>query len=118
MGWFYLVFGLAGIANVAVWTIAMAMTLEFGTESERPAYIGLANTLVAPTAFLIPLFGGWLADMAGYQTTFIASAIGGLITLCVIDIFLERSKKDTPWNHYRTIIVSGGYCYRLGLEPL
>ena len=32
VGWFYLVFGLAGIANVAVWTIAMAMTLEFGNE--------------------------------------------------------------------------------------
>jgi MFS family permease len=59
---FYLVFILAGIANVAYWTIGMAMTLEFGSEAERPVYIGLANTLVAPAAFLVPLFGGWLAD--------------------------------------------------------
>lgn len=95
VGWFYLVFGLAGIANVAVWTIAMAMTLEFGKESERPAYIGLANTLVAPTAFLIPLFGGWLADLEGYQATFIASAMGGLITAMVLMFFLKDHKKKS-----------------------
>jgi MFS family permease len=91
--WFYLVFGLAGIANVAVWTIAMAMTLEFGSETERPAYIGLANTLVAPTAIIAPLFGGWLADSAGYQAAFITSAIGGLATLIVIVLKLKDSKK-------------------------
>jgi MFS family permease len=95
VGWFYLVFGLAGIANVAVWTIAMAMTLEYGTETERPAYIGLANTLVAPSAFLIPLIGGWLADTAGYQTTFITSAIGGIITFAVLIFFLKDQTK-TP----------------------
>jgi len=95
VGWFYLVFGLAGIANVAVWTIAMAMTLEYGTEMERPAYIGLANTLVAPTAFLFPLLGGWLADSAGYQTTFLVSAIGGLCTFGALIIFL-KDQKTTP----------------------
>ena len=93
VSWFYLVFSLAGIANVAVWTIAMAMTLEYGTETERPAYIGLANTLVAPTAFLIPLFGGWLADTSGYRATFMASAIGGMVTVGVIALFLKDQRK-------------------------
>jgi MFS family permease len=92
--WFYVVFGLAGIANVAVWTIGMAMTLEYGSESERPAYIGLANTLVAPTAFLIPLLGGLLADIAGYKATFFASAVGGLVTVAVVVIFLRDQKKS------------------------
>ena len=82
--WFYLVFVLAGISNVAAWTTPMAMTLEFGSEGERPAYIGLANTLVAPSTFLAPLFGGWLADYTGYQATFIASAIAGLVTAMVL----------------------------------
>jgi MFS family permease len=67
VGWFYLAYSLVGIAYVAVWTIALAMTLEFGQEHEKPAYIGMANTLIAPTAFIIPLFAGWLADYAGYQ---------------------------------------------------
>ena len=33
--WFFLVFILTGIGNVAVWTIGMTMTLEFGNEAER-----------------------------------------------------------------------------------
>lgn len=82
--WFYPAFVLAGIANVAAWTIAMAMTLEFNTGAERPAYIGLANTLVAPSTFLAPLIGGWLADTAGFQAAFLLSVIGGLATALVL----------------------------------
>jgi MFS family permease len=93
--WFYLVFILAGIANVAAWTTPMAMTLEFGSEIDRPAYIGLANTLVAPSTFLAPLFGGWLADISGYQTTFITSAIAGLITILVLYIGVQDPRKVT-----------------------
>jgi MFS family permease len=87
--WFYLVYAFAGIANVAVWTIAMAMTLEFGEEHEKPAYIGLANTLIAPTAFLIPLFAGWLADNAGYNATFIATSVGAIATIFVLTFFMR-----------------------------
>ena len=78
--WFYLVFFLAGIANVAVWTIGLAMILEFGTEPERPAYIGLANTLIAPATILAPLLGGVLAESGGYPAAFIASSVGGLFS--------------------------------------
>lgn len=90
LGWFYLVFALAGIGNIAFWTTALAMTLEFGTEDERPAYIGLANTLVAPGTLIAPLIGGWLADFAGYGATFATAAFGGLITLLVLQ-FLVRN---------------------------
>jgi MFS family permease len=93
VGWFYVVFSLAGVANVAVWTIAMAMTLEFGQETERPAYIGLANTLIAPTAFLIPLFGGWLADHSGYKATFLASSIGAIATVFVLRFMFRDQRK-------------------------
>jgi MFS family permease len=89
VGWFYLAYALAGIANVAVWTIAMAMTLEYGHEHEKPAYIGMANTLIAPTAFFIPLFAGWLADNAGYNATFLATSIGAIATFLVL-VFIMR----------------------------
>ena len=89
MTWFYLVFVLAGIADVAFWTIGITLTLEFGTEAERPAYIGLANTLVAPGAILAPLVGGWLADSAGYPAAFIASAIGGLLTALILHVIVQ-----------------------------
>lgn len=91
--WFYLVVILAAFANVAFWTIGLAMTLEFGSEVERPAYIGLSNTLIAPSAFLAPLFGGWLADRAGYPATFMASALGGVATLLVL-VFALRGRRE------------------------
>ena len=92
LDWFYLIFILEGLANVAIWTIGMAITVEFGTESERPIYIGLSNTLAAPITILAPLFGGWLADNAGFGATFLTSAVGGLVTAMVL-IFLVRNPR-------------------------
>lgn len=83
---FYLVFILNGISGVAFWTVGIAYTLDFGTEAERPTYVGMANTLIAPSAILAPLLGGWLADAYGYGTTFIVAAIAGMITVVVIHI--------------------------------
>ncbi len=62
----------------------MAMTLEFGSLAERPSYIGLANTLVAPATLVAPLIGGWLADAAGYNYTFAVAAAGGLLTWLIL----------------------------------
>ena len=93
LGWFYLAFVLAGIANVAIWTIGLAMTLKFGSLSERPVYIGLANTLVAPFTILAPLLGGWLADFAGFEYTFFLSAIFGVITAIVLVLTLREPRR-------------------------
>jgi MFS family permease len=87
--WFYLAFILAGLGNVGLWTIALALTLEFGAESERPAYIGLANTLIAPATIVAPILGGWLADAFGYSATFQASMVGSLIALAVLLLFVR-----------------------------
>jgi len=91
-GWFFLVFTLAGIGNVAIWTNGMTMILEYGDESERPTYIGLANTLVAPADILTPFIGGWLAEAAGYPATFVASAFFGLLAAALFHFMV----KDHP----------------------
>ncbi len=84
LAWMYPVFILAALANVAYWTTSMAITTEFGTEENRPVYIGLANTLIAPATFLAPLLGGWIVDSSGFQTTFLLSALGGLIIAALL----------------------------------
>jgi MFS family permease len=90
--WFYLVMILASVANVAIWTTAMAMTLQFGRPAERQAYIGLSNTLIAPATILAPVIGGWLADRSGYSLTFMLSALFGLITVAVFLLKLREPK--------------------------
>jgi MFS family permease len=90
--WFYFVFFFAGLTSVAYWTIGMSMSLEFGSEQDRPAYIGLANTLTAPTSILAPLLGGWLADQAGYSVTFEFAVMSALVTFAVL-IFILRDPR-------------------------
>ena len=75
ISWFYPIFILTGIANVSIWTIGMAMTVDFGVEVERPLYIGLSQTLIAPATILAPLLGGWIVDTAGFIPTFTISII-------------------------------------------
>jgi MFS family permease len=88
--WFFAAFALAGVANVAVWTISLTMILDFGSEAERPAYIGLANTLVAPANILAPFLGGWLAEQAGYPAAFMASAIGGVAAILIFQLGMRE----------------------------
>jgi MFS family permease len=96
--WFYAVFVLAGIGNTAFWTIGIAISLEFGTEEDRPTYVGLSNTLIAPATIGAPVFGGWLADTFGYSSTFIFSAIFALITCFVLHSFVKDPKKKRVGN--------------------
>lgn len=82
--WFVLVFVLAGIAN-AQWTTILAIAPEFSpTLSERPFYIGLLNTGVAPVTLLAPMIGGALADVAGFEATFGVSIVTGLVAAFVL----------------------------------
>jgi MFS family permease len=91
---FFLVFILASMGNVTFWTIGMAYTLDFGTEGERPTYVGMANTLIAPSAILAPLVGGWIADSFGYQATFITAAFCSALTVLVLRFLVPDLKKS------------------------
>lgn len=89
VAWLYPAFVLAGLANVSFWTIGMAITVQFGAEHQRPVYIGLANTLIAPATILAPLLGGWIADSAGFEMTFLLSAVGGLLTALLLLLLVK-----------------------------
>jgi MFS family permease len=98
LDWFYLIFILEGLANVAIWTVSMAITVEFGTEAERPTYIGLSNTLVSPFSIMAPLIGGWLVDTVSYQATFMIAVILALLTAFVLGVLVKdpRASSQTP----------------------
>ena len=90
--WFYASFVLTSMATVAIWTIPLPLVVRFGTEEERPYYIGLSNTFSAPAAILAPVIGGWLADTVGFQATFMVSIICGLLMTAMLAFVV----KDPP----------------------
>lgn len=100
--WFFPIFILAGIANIAAWTVPLSMTLEFGSESQRPTYIGLANTLIAPSTFIAPVLAGLLIDRTSYQVAFFASAVAGIATLVVLLVGVTDPRKRIDPHLIRT----------------
>jgi MFS family permease len=90
LNWFYLVFGLAGFANATLWTTAMALNSQFGTDGERPYYLGLGNTLVAPATLFAPLLGGALAAALGFEGTFLLAAVSGIATVSVLMLLVRE----------------------------
>jgi MFS family permease len=88
--WFYAIFLLEAMAVVAIWTIPLAMSVSFAHHpDERPLYIGMSNTLPAPATILAPVFGGWLADTAGFHATFMLSAVFA-VSMAVVLWFLVK----------------------------
>lgn len=96
VSWYYVAFALLGLSNGAAWTSANAMTADFGTERERPYYIALVNTLIAPATLLAPVIGGWLADLGGSDVpTLLLIVITGALTSYVA-FFMMRDPHGQP----------------------
>lgn len=81
--WFYLVFAFTGFVNSAQWSTILTITVQFGSVAERPFYIGMANTLIAPVTIFAPIIGGWLVDAVNFELTFAIFALAGLLSVLV-----------------------------------
>ena len=87
--WFFAVFALTGVVNSSQWTTIMTITVKFGSVAERPYYIGMANTLIAPVTVLAPIIGGWLVDAVSFELTFGIFAVARLLSILVYVILME-----------------------------
>jgi MFS family permease len=96
IGWFYAIYALAGLADASMWGVAMAFIQEFGAGQEKPLYIGLGNTLIAPFALLAPFVGGALAEGFGFGATFMVSVIAGLLAALVFRFMVRSPKAARP----------------------
>ena len=89
VSWFYLVFALTGVVNATQWSTILTITVQFSSVAERPFYIGMSNTFIAPVTVLAPIIGGWLADAASFELTFGIFAVAGLLSILVFVILMQ-----------------------------
>ena len=76
--WFFPIFVLVGIAQAGYQLSGYTMIFSFSTPADRPTYIGVSNTALAPLAALGPLLAGALAERAGYNVLFLVLLAIGL----------------------------------------
>jgi MFS family permease len=80
----WLIFTLLAAGMSAETVAGFSIVVEFGAVEDRPTYIGLTSTLLAPARAIAPILGGWLAASLGYTWLFsatLAAAIAGVLLL-------------------------------------
>jgi MFS family permease len=89
----YGVFVLMGLSLGAVNISHMNIMLEFSPPSERPTYIGLGGSLMAPISFVVPLVGGLLADSTGFGAVFVITTVFAVLSLLWLTFFVKEPRK-------------------------
>ena len=102
--WFYLVFALTGIVNSTQWSTILTITVQFSSVAERPFYIGMANTLIAPVTIFAPIIGGWLVDAVSFELTFSIFALAGLLSLLVFLIQMRDPRETVNHQRHPTLV--------------
>jgi MFS family permease len=94
LGVFEAVFVLAGVHTAAVNVSALNVLLEFSpTQDERPTYIGLGSTAMAPVAFATPLIGGLMADALGFRVVFVTALLASLVGLLLLAALVHDPRR-------------------------
>jgi len=82
--WFVPIFALVGASQAGYQLSGFTLVFAFSPAAERPTYIGVSNTALAPVAALGPLLAGALAGITGYNLVFGLLALIGTIGLGVL----------------------------------
>jgi MFS family permease len=84
--WFSAIFVFMGLSFTGNNVADLGVAMEFGTELNRPTYIGLARTLPGFAVLFAPILGGLLVKYVGYSALIGLSllfTVGGLLALSI-----------------------------------
>jgi MFS family permease len=90
--WFYVIFALLGVQTAGFLSSSLMIALEFGPRDLRPTYIGLNNTVSGIAGGLAPIFGGWLAEIAGYRGVFVVALGIGLVGAAMLHRWVREPR--------------------------
>jgi MFS family permease len=93
LAWLWLAFALLGTSMSGHTVSRMNIILEFCAPEDRPTYIGLTNTLLAP-AMLAPVLGGWLATWLGYGGLFVAAVALSLLGAALLLSWVREPRQE------------------------
>ena len=74
----------------------MNIVLEFCEPEDRPTYMGLSSTLLAPSRALGPVLGGWLATLIDYRGMFLVALALSLVGGVMLLVWVREPRHTTP----------------------
>ena len=89
----YLVFAVMSFAHSGEYIADQNFAMEFGSERDRPTYIGMSKTLTGPFFLLAPIIGGSLVQFWGYDSMFLAALILAIIAFMIIKFLVQDPRK-------------------------
>jgi MFS family permease len=90
--WLALTFALLGASIAGNLVSGLNIILEFCAAEDRPTYIGLTNTLLAPATALAPIVGAALAAWIGYQSMFAAAVVLALAGSALLRVWVREPR--------------------------
>ncbi len=90
--WLAVTFVLLGVYRAGDGVSSLNIILEFCAPEDRPTYIGLTNTLLAPVLTLAPLLGGWLAMTFGYNGLFATALLCATLGGCLMAFWVREPR--------------------------
>jgi MFS family permease len=90
--WLWMTFALLGVSVSADSVSRMNIILEFCDPEDRPTYIGMTNTLLAPARALAPIIGGWLATWAGYRGMFVVGLLVSILGSALLTLWVREPR--------------------------
>jgi MFS family permease len=88
----FLVFGLISFAHSGEFIADQNIAMEFGSEADRPTYIGMSKTLTGPFLLIAPIIGGGLVSLVGYRSMFLISLIITSIAFVIVKFFVAEPR--------------------------
>jgi MFS family permease len=82
--WFILIFILVGTAQAGYQLSGFTLVFAFSPPAERPTYIGVSNTVLAPVSAGGPIVAGLLASALGYNSVFVALVLIGVAGMALL----------------------------------
>jgi len=92
----YVSFASMGLSLAAGNVSGFSVAMDMGPEAERPTYVAINNSALAPFQLLAPLAGGVLADAVGYGALFGVAAALALVGAAALFFGVAETRSPHP----------------------
>ena len=89
----FIVFGILSFAHSGEYLSDQNFAMEFGSEKDRPTYIGMSKTLTGPFFLVAPIVVGSIIQLWGYKSMFLVALIVSVVAFLIIKFLVKDPRK-------------------------